>query len=368
MASLSSLKTSVRRLLSAPFTLATTIDPTRRETYELLGVHKPSLRADERMTQEPVFRLFEEQTQYWTLKKFIYTIKGSIVLDTTLGWAVEGRRVLHFSNTSLVEQLFTPHLPNFFRWLVGRRQATYYPELVWMPFGMGNYWHFLNDFVGALYLLQEIVAERRPPVLIHETLAGSRFFKELVGYSSFLSGLTYVTYTDNEWVRCDSLITARTYFGTRESLRDAISLLDKRPPITTQPVDKIFISRPHTVSRNPSNLLAVEAFFRQHGFRVVLFDALKVSEQADLINSARVVAALHGAGMVNLAFHQHPTEVTVIEIIPEDYINPCYAFLAEEMGMTYHVVGAGARNPADKFSYPVHLEKLEQLLIQLHLS
>lgn len=366
MSSISSIKTSLRRLFEAPFTLSTTVEPGRGETYELLGVHQTGLRADERMAQEPVFRLFEAQR--WTLKKFIYTAQGNIMLDTTLGWAVEGRRVLHFSNTSLVEQMFTPHLPNFFRWLINRRRATYYPELVWMPFGMGNYWHFLNDFMGAMYLLQAVVAERCPPILIHESLAGTRFFKELLSYSTFLSGLTYVTYTDNEWIRCDRLITARTYFGTRESLHDAISLLDKRPPVTTQPLDKIFISRSHTAARNLSNIQEVEALFTSHGFRIVQFDSLRVYEQIDLVNSAKVIAALHGAGMVNLAFHQHPTDVTVIEIIPEDYINPCYAFLAEEMGMNYHVVGAGERNPADLFRYPMPLEKLERVLQRLQLA
>ncbi|WP_201986788.1 glycosyltransferase family 61 protein [Hymenobacter rubidus] len=366
MVSLRSLKNSVRRLLSAPFTLSTTIDPARNETYELLGVHETGLRADERMMEDPVFRLFEQQ--HWTLKKFIYTIKGNILLDTTLGWAMADRRVLHFSNTSLAEQMFTPYLPNFLRWVTNRRRAIHHPELIWMPYGRGNYWHFLNDFMGALYLLQDVIAERRPPILIHEGVTQMGFFKEMLSYSTFLSGLNYVTYTNSDWVKCDSFITARTYFGTRESLQDAISLLDKRPPVSTRPLDKIFISRPHTVSRNPSNLAEVEALFKAHGFRIVLFDSLRVSEQADLINSAKVVAALHGAGMVNLAFHEHPTEVTVIEIIPEDYINPCYAFLAEEMGMNYHVVGAGPRNPATQHSYPVSLDKLEQALYRLHVA
>jgi capsular polysaccharide biosynthesis protein len=362
---MTTIKARVRKLLEAPFSFSRTIDASQGETYEVLGTCETGLREDERMELEPIVRKFSKLR--WKLTKFIYTVRGDIVLDTSLGWALLGMKVLHYSNSSQLEQIPNPHKPNFLSWVRKRRTAVYYPEVVWMPYGTGNYWHFLNDFVGAIYLLKDVIEERKPVVLIHEKLTRSPFFQELVSYSAFLSGLNLQPYTADTWVRCSSFITARTYYGNRESLQDAIRLLNRKPVITARPLEKIFISRAPTSYRPLRNLDELNDFFSRNGFRVVLFDSLLVREQMELINSAKVIAAIHGAGMVNLAFHQQPTEVTVIEITPEDYLNPCFAFLAEELGMDYHCVGAGPRDPAQNNSCNVPIDEVEKVLSRLHL-
>ena len=82
-------------------------------------------------------------------------------------------------------------------------------------------------------------------------------------------------------------------------------------------------------------------------------------EQWAAINSASEIVALHGAGMANLFFHKKPRQTSVIEITPINYINPCFAYAAEEAGMSYYCL---AGSPLVDGSFAVSLAHIAAFL------
>ena len=351
------MKQLLRSALGAPFRVINS--PQISERYHELGVHRAALKTKVDPIDH-VHSLFGKE--HWTLRKFNYTVRGKILLDTSLGWALSGLRILPNANATLLEWGGGPPKPNFAKWFAAQFTAKHYERVIWLPYGADNYWHFLNDFLGGLHLLQTEFDIKGTPVLINEQLYAKDYFKEIIGYSDFLSGLCWTPYNSKRWIQTDELLTAHTYYGTRETLQDAIGLLNKLPPVNTTAHQKIFLSRAPGGTRGAKNLSDVHRTLEARGFQIVYCEQLTVAQQQQTINSANVIAGLHGAGMVNIAFHREPTQVTVLEITPEDFINPCFGFLAEELGMNYYCMGAGPRDPSSNFDYSVPIEKLDLFL------
>mgnify|MGYP000037557092 CR=1 FL=1 len=356
---LGSLKSALRRALGAPFRLE------RRDcppgvTFELFGTHSARLRSPTIKGHDAAMVAFREKR--WELRDFVATIRGPVLLDTGLGWVVRGRDLLEVGNWSMVAQSTVPTKPSILRWARAMVGAEDVGPAVWLPFGAGNYWHFLNDMVAGLALL----AERRDlsgcVVLVSEELAGKAFFKELVGLSSLLSGLSWRTYRHDRWLRSSELHVAGTSFGSYATFRRAIGLLDRLPPIKARPVRKLFVTRSPQAGRNPARLDALTAALTTRGFEQVQFEGLTVVEQRALVNEAACVVAVHGAGMANLAFHEAPAGVKLLEITPSDHFNPCFAFMAEEAGMDYFCFAGGKRDFAQGETYEVPVDAFLEAL------
>jgi hypothetical protein len=69
------------------------------------------------------------------------------------------------------------------------------------------------------------------------------------------------------------------------------------------------------------------------GVTVVDFARLDIREQAATVGDADILIGSHGAALVNALFCRR--ESTVIELLPEDYHNRCYEWLAHTCGLTY---------------------------------
>ena len=336
-------RSAARKLLGAPFRLSRQTSGPGLD-YRLLGEHHPVLRTAPLPGFEAAIEGF--RAKRWTLRKFAFAIRDDLLLDTGLGWVVRGRELVTEANWGLLEQTSHPTKPNVINWLRAQASAQTYEKIVWLPFGSGNYWHFLNDFVAGLHVLLDQFNLTDFVVPVSAELWQRPFFREIISCSTTLSGLNFVRYSADRWLRCPHLLTAGTFFGSHETFRDALSLLDRLPPVRTEPRRKVFVSRAATAWRNASNLDELEALFVSRGFVLVRFEDMTFLEQREAINSASHVVALHGAGMANLAFHQHPDQVKVLELTAADYLNPCFAYLAEEAGMDYYCLSGGPRAPA----------------------
>lgn len=345
----------LRRAFGAPFRIKRGDSPPGVD-FELVGTHAPRLRSPTIEGHDAAMAAF--RAKHWELRDFVATIRGPVLLDTGLGWVVRGRDLLEVGNWSMVAQSPVPTKPSIPRWARAMFSAKDVGPAVWLPFGAGNYWHFLNDMVAGLALL----AERREldgcVVLVSEELAGRAFFKEVVKLSSLLSGLNWQTYGHDRWLRSSEVHVAGTSFGSHDTFRRAIGLLDRLPQIEVKPERKLFITRSPEAGRNPAQLDALAAALATRGFEQVQFEGLTVVEQRALVNSAAVIVAVHGAGMANLAFHATPAGLKLFEITPSDHFNPCFAFMAEEAGMDYFCFAGGPRDFIQGETYEVPIDAL----------
>ncbi|WP_394950803.1 glycosyltransferase family 61 protein [uncultured Helicobacter sp.] len=80
---------------------------------------------------------------------------------------------------------------------------------------------------------------------------------------------------------------------------------------------KIFLKRPENSNRNFENPQEVEEIFAEYGYEIILPDTLSLLEQITLMQEAKVIASMHGAGLVNVLFA--PSDAVVFEIFSQYY-------------------------------------------------
>ena len=111
---------------------------------------------------------------------------------------------------------------------------------------------------------------------------------------------------------------------------------------------RIYMSREKAASRSVVNQDELMQRLELLNFESVILESLTISEQAELMASASVVLAPHGAGLSNIVFCQPGTKV--IELFTPTYVQPGYWILSNVCKLEhYYLVGelAGTKTKHD---------------------
>jgi tetratricopeptide (TPR) repeat protein len=103
---------------------------------------------------------------------------------------------------------------------------------------------------------------------------------------------------------------------------------------TSNPHQRLFISRNHTTNRRIINEVEITNALDKFGFQNVVLESLSIVEQAALLAHAEVVIAPHGGGLTNLIFCQPGTKI--IELFSPNYVYPCYWLVSNVMQLDYY--------------------------------
>ena len=97
---------------------------------------------------------------------------------------------------------------------------------------------------------------------------------------------------------------------------------------------RIYISRGIASRRHVSNEAALVNLLKSLGFEIVTLEQMKVSDQAQLFQSAAVVVGPHGAGLTNWVFCEPHTKV--LEIMHPQAINLMFWTIASHRDLDYY--------------------------------
>lgn len=120
------------------------------------------------------------------------------------------------------------------------------------------------------------------------------------------------------------------------------------------PTRKIWIHRSEKSRRALLNEDEVLAAVQKAGFEPIVFEALTLKQQIELMQQTKVLAGLHGAGLTNLMFL--PANSTVLECMPEEfaaYAHPFpYRALAHAVQVKYALTGMDPPQNQIKWVWP----------------
>jgi hypothetical protein len=102
----------------------------------------------------------------------------------------------------------------------------------------------------------------------------------------------------------------------------------------------IYVSRDKAASRRVLNNLDLDHVLYRHGFAKIYLEDLTFIEQIQLFSGASVILGQilgqHGAGLTNILFCN--PNARVFELIDNPRHNPCFAVLAEKLGLAYSII------------------------------
>lgn len=213
----------------------------------------------------------------------------------------------------------------------------------------GNYWHWLIDSLPRLHLLRAaglaesvdyyLVYDRRHPAVL-ETLSLLGIRPEQV-----------LDVRTTPHVQAGRLLVTSPVRGRGDHtprwacqfLHDAfVPMAQAR--VTRQFPPYVYINRRDTTARNVLNEPEVEAALAEYGIESFALTGMPFLEQVALFNRAKVVVAVHGAGLTNLVFSRPGTPM--LEFFPESFVQSFFLELTQRLDLPYRHLVCPSPTPA----------------------
>lgn len=203
--------------------------------------------------------------------------------------------------------------------------------------GEGNYWHFFDDLLSKLRLVDELDLPKNVPLLVGSRVWRQPFFAQAIGRGQL---------RERHWMEHSSMLEIqRLVIPVPMSLQKAnleYALQMLAPPAPRPSGRRIFLNRGPRRGRQLLNFSDLRNVLADFDFEIVDTDDMSLAQQMELFSQARLVVANHGAGLANLLFRiGQPLEL--VELFAPDFISPHFVWLAHACGFGYEaVVGAPA--------------------------
>lgn len=253
------------------------------------------------------------------------------------GWSVSGRKLIRESMYELWLNRKRLDLPSFLQYIALRltSKTEKIREPICLSYGAPNFWHFHNDLVYPLLLAHQSGLTNNHPVIVPSSWRDKPFFISALDNSKTLRSLNWIFQEPDRIMKVSRPIFISSAFGWPPNLiRAAREVMPSTSiPVSANHSRRLYVTR-RGVSREASNEEEISALLLSRGFEVVDCSALSLADQAAAFRNAEVIVALHGASLANLA-HVVKPNVHFLEIIPENWINPCFLWMALHKGMIY---------------------------------
>jgi capsular polysaccharide biosynthesis protein len=159
------------------------------------------------------------------------------------------------------------------------------------------------------------------------------------------------------FVQLNDPISREAFFFTRNLFADVVT------QHSSSPRTRIYVERGNVSRRRVINEDQILALLKKYDFEPVTMDGKSVSEQAEIFSRAEAIVAPHGAALTNLLFVQPYT--TVIELLPEGYINNCFFVVASYAESNYFYLQGESTTTshlnAHSLDLQIDIQKLEKL-------
>jgi len=219
--------------------------------------------------------------------------------------------------------------------------------------GEGNYWHFFDDLLSKLRLVDELDLPKDVPLLVGSRVWRQPFFAQAIARGR-LRERNWVEHTS--MLEIQRLVIPVPMSLQKANLEYALQMLD--PPTPRPSGRRIFLNRGPRRERLLLNFPDLRDVLAGFDFEIVDTDEMSLAQQMELFSQARMVVANHGAGLANLLFRiGQPLEL--VELFAPDFISPHFVWLAHAFGFGYDaVVGA----PAGHGHFRIDLDELRAVI------
>ena len=265
-------------------------------------------------------------------EEYLYAYRKRCIIEPAFGWALTEEIELIAESFPFAHFVLDQFKPRLTASQYQKKEKCVLPEAVLLWENYTNYFHFLNDFVGRLALLDRLNISRQIPVVVPFQVRISNLFKQFRELCPdffdrnwcFQQGyleVSEVTY----FVKSTSCI-----YSNFQPLLNELSHLSAHDDTP----ERIFITRSAKHGRGVVNALEIEKIAVENGFAIVDTANLTVAEQIRLFNKATHVIGLHGAGLTNMVFCQKKG-VRMLEIFPGNFFKAVYYWLAAACAHQY---------------------------------
>ncbi len=289
----------------------------------------------------------------------LFISEEPLQIEPSRGWAITSSGKLLWESIPF-SRVDRPPRPWFFRHRLVPQKIQPLDAVVSSRYWMHNYFHFFNDFLGSLSLLERLGVPDNIPILVPRSVHDGSLFQTALKRSRRLARRPIVVHEPDEIILSKKSWFPKVIPNRRVLFDEVLNDLGITSP-ENNPGRKIFIARKPGKVRNLRNAETIQGIARAGGFEIVEPGSLVQTEQERIFSEARQVIGVHGAGLTNIVFRRN-LPLSVLEIFPENLIPPHYFWLAREYGFDYETLVAGPeRGGAFELNPAAFKAKVERL-------
>ena len=217
-----------------------------------------------------------------------------------------------------------------------------------------NYWHWLFDCIGKWLLIEKTNPGRMPSIGFIAGLNLEQYaFKTQSLEALGVAEDRIVDIKASSHFEFENLLVADLPSSIPYPEMDVIGALREaflgKYSAESLP-KKVYISRGKSGSRRVVNEPELEETLNDFGFQKVYLEDLSFLQQVTLFQNATAIFGQHGAGFTNLIFSTAGAQV--FELFEPEFVNPCYAILADKLGLDYKILfNSSAQRPTPTFHW-----------------
>ena len=196
-----------------------------------------------------------------------------------------------------------------------------------------SYYHWIMDCLSALFLWKELGLDRKMRLLVTDITDFKR--KTLRAYG--IPDKAVLEHKNTQIIVKNIFIPSTIGGGQAWTPMQFLPEFHRKSvahiKATSNANEKIYISRSKTESRPMNNEKDVEIFLIKRGFDIVFLEDFTFHKQIELMKSASLIIAPHGAGLTNLIYCLPNT--LIIELLCKRYLNTCFYLLSNISKLKY---------------------------------
>ena len=294
-----------------------------------------------------------EDNKRWTMQEsFILEVKDVLLEPERLLGTRLGRQLVEQTVVYKHDRQYPFILPHLLR----PAKPTVLETGIWYDgSATRNYYHHLVDALISLQQMERSGLPADTPVLITRKMYEQIYFQNLYARSAQLQKLNWYVVGNQEWVQVKKMYKFQTAPFSPAAWKEMRAMYELP---NLKPWRKVFLNRDRKrYGRYLSNEAEVVAMLRLNGFEEVFAEHLTIDQQAQLFQETEYLVALHGAGLIQQFFMNYE-HAHIIEIMPQNYLQPLYYWQAYTLGIHYFdvIVGGAMRNGKE---YQVDVSRLE---------
>lgn len=338
----------------------------RASWYELIEKAGHQVHPLPQTVQIPQKQAFDVNMSYRTTDSYLFMLRNCFlfrhkgIVLSNYHYCFE--EFTHHFNIASVKKFFGKNpfytFSNHYKEISGTGAVLLSPE-------SHNYYHWLSDVLPRIKLYEKVFDQ-----VDHFCVASSvpeKFLEVLPAFGIPKSKVLRVT--DNEKLHFDNLLVGSLPGSEGRAPKWGVDYVRGKllPKQKATPTRKLYLKRGDVTKRRILNEERVIKLLSKHGFEVIEPDKLSISEQAAVMQDAKIIISAHGAALTNLLFA--PENCTVVEIFSPDYFRTdCFYTLSGILNLDYWYIVGTKPAGAEWGDITVPEEVLEQTLNKISLQ
>lgn len=199
-----------------------------------------------------------------------------------------------------------------------------------------NYFHFYNDVLGKLHLLEKAGVPSEVPLVLGRYAHELPFVQQIIARGE-LGKQQWIIPDAQQYVRAETIYYCRTKESKWERFGTILHLADAPIP-NPDAQNRVFLTRSPKAKRRVENSEEVSALVRKYDFEIVDTEGMSIARQMELFADTRYLIMVHGAGFTNIMYRQF-APLSILELHADNYLTQDPRDLSLAFGHKYDHLG-----------------------------